>query len=184
MRLTPTAKILILTILICILLCVGVYFLFSLIKSKNEETSKLSSELAFYESKQQEMSQHEKSGERIETFEQDIDSYFVGKEGVVPFIETLEVEAKNHNVALTIRNVEVQPYNTDNPNGSKEFMVLKLDTRSSWQNFMYFVSYIEHLPYIVDIHMVRGSAFVEGGSGDKLLGGWKGEIEFTVVKQK
>lgn len=181
---TLTTKKLITVAVVLVALCVAAYFTVSLIKSKSEETSKKASELAFYKKKQQDALANEKSGDRVEDFVQKIQSYFVGKNDVVPFLETLEAEAKNHNVELTIKNVEERPYNIEVENDTKEYMVLRLETKSSWQNMMYFIAYLENLPYIISVKTANAASFIEGGGDAEVITGWRGTFEMTVVKQK
>lgn len=182
MKLTGIKNTLLIIILLIVVLAGGIFFVFSLIKSKGLETSKLNSEFSFYEERREEVLKSGKDGERAEQYENAINSYFVGKNEAVSFIEMLEAEAKLKNIELAIRNIREESFGANAQESTKEYMVLQIETKSSWQNLSYFLSYLEHLPYVVTMRSVKIASFVEGVKAESR--GWKGEIEFSVVKEK
>jgi hypothetical protein len=118
----------------------------------------------------------------------------ISRDGIVPFIENIERTARGLGMEINIRSVNVVP-RADDPADPIVFVRLELETRGSWKNSMRFVSFLEYLPYKVELKKVSfdgtsGLAPVaETGAKVPVSAGsagtvWRGQIELTALKFK
>ena len=187
MKILSSKTILILVIILTAILIAANYFFFTSIKKINAETSMLSNELASYKNEQTTLAGRDGLAELPGLIE-NIDSYSVGKDGVVDFIENVETEARSKGITLLIRSVGTENIGgateEESVGATKEIMRLKLEARGSWRDTMEFVSYIEHLPYKIVLHDVGFSSASEGESSASSSPTWRARVELTVLKQK
>jgi hypothetical protein len=152
----------------------GYFFLFTNIRGKNQNASLLSQEIDTYAESR---SLREKSDKAVEEQREQIekvDSYFLHKSEVVPFIEMIEDAGRKSGVQVLISNVGVEGavgIASDGTGGAgagagsgagevataekkDQTLTLRLDAKGSWSNVTRFVSYVENLPYKVSIERV------------------------------
>lgn len=200
-----TKQTLIVVILLVVLVLGGYYFLFALIKSKNEKVSLFSQEIDLYLERESMRRTTEKTAEELSEKIQKLDSYFLHKDEVVPFIESIESAGSKSGVVVNIASVGVigpQIVESASVGGSAdgkkdETLELRLDARGSWGNVVNFVSYIENLPYKVSVERAvfhRGSSvstFFGAGENSAVSAGgksiapeWSVTIEMSVLTLK
>lgn len=202
MKIISTKTILVLVLILTAILVAANYFLFISIKNINTNTSAVLSETDVYKKEQDRLAG--KSGvNEILALVQKVNSYYVGKDDVVHFIENIENEARAKGLVLLIRSVSTENYggltDEESVGATKEVMRLKLEARGSWRDTMEFVSFLEHLPYKVDFvgvdfsKMVSGSTIIADAPSApsksvkvkaSTSSDWSVKIEFTVLKQK
>jgi Tfp pilus assembly protein PilO len=182
MRIFSTKKILLLLILINIVLIGLNYLLFSKIERRNQEISKLTQEQEVYSKKTNLLKLTDTGKDDINAAVQQINSYFLTKDDVVPFIEKVETEARAHAISLIINSVGDQT-----TQGKKETISFRLAAEGSWNDIMYFIFYLEHLPYQISLGDVSLSSDGPAipSKEDKIKSPvWKAQIGLTVLKNK
>ncbi|MSR73361.1 hypothetical protein EXS61_02040 [Candidatus Parcubacteria bacterium] len=156
-----------LAIFILLLALGGYYFLFSVIKSKNENAFLLSQEIDTYAQSESTRTQSDRVVEEQKDKIAEIGLYFLHKNEVVPFIETVENSGRKTGVEVTIVTVDVGV-----GEGENAMLTMRFEARGSWNNVNRFISYIENLPYKVSLSKVdvtRASSvsqfFASAGTG-------------------
>lgn len=140
----------------------GYYFLFDMIKAKNKQVSLFYQEIDLYSQRESMRRTTEKTAEELSEKIQKLDSYFLHKDDVVPFIESIEKAGKKSGVEASIVSVGVSgaPEMVESSGTSSggvvqdknsEVLALRLDVKGTWSDVLSFVSYIENLPYKVSI---------------------------------
>jgi Tfp pilus assembly protein PilO len=172
MKIISTKTILVLIIILTAILLAANYFFFISIKNINTKTSALMGETEVYKKEQGRLAG--KSGiTEILSLVEKINSYYVGKDDVVHFIEDIEKEGRSKGITLLIRSVSTENFggltDEESAGATKEVMRLKLEARGSWRDTMEFVAFLEHLPYKVSFASVDFTKSVEGGGGGDLL---------------
>ena len=129
----------------------GLYaFLFWTIRSQNEKASQLLAEAHQSAKKNEALSAVKASLWENKGFLSQIDSFFVGQDGVVPFISTLETLGTSSAVKLDIGSVS-EDTSKKNSDTFSESLTLKLALSGSWDNIFYFLSRLQNLPYRIEI---------------------------------
>jgi len=116
-----------------------------------------------------------------------LDSLFVDNDKVADFIQSIESLADTAGVSHQL-SINVQPDDSlaaDN----KELLQFHMTTSGSWTNTIRFMTLLENMPYKVyvgSVELGEGSDQVSGvsGSPQKSSGSWKGDFDFSVVKNK
>lgn len=199
MKILSTKTILIAAIILTLVLIGLNYFFFMEIKNINTRTSLSMNDVEMYKKEQESLAGRNGIAE-IASLVEKVNSYFVGKDGVVGFIENIESEARSEGLVLLIRSVGTENFggasDEESVGATKEVMRLKLEARGSWQGNMEFISFLEHLPYKVSFESVGISRSLDGenaggssataGSGTVVTASpeWRSRIELTVLKQK
>ena len=200
MKLTSTKSIFLVTALLVLLFVVADILVFAFIRNITIKTSEMASEADLYEKRQDEL-WGRKDGNDINSLIEKVNSYLVGKEEAVAFIEKIEKEARSSDVALVIRSATTENLGEEEDVVPEERVRLKLETRGSWRNSVRLVSFNEHLPYKIEIMGANLSRLLEGGNSAAEFQGpsapkkgskttstsapiWRGEIELTVLKHK
>lgn len=198
MKILSTKTILVTSIILTLILAALNYFFFAEIKNINTRTSISQSEVENYKKEQESLAGRSGIAEIVSLIDK-VNSYFVGRDGVVGFIEGVENEARSKGLVLLIRSVGTENFgglsDEESVGATKEVMRLKLEARGSWQANMQFISFLEHLPYKVALENVSISRSVDGenpssgnsqASTSSTVGApeWRSRIELTVLKQK
>lgn len=124
-----------------------------------------------------------------------LESYFVNRDGIVDFIETIESYGRTSGVKTSIDFVGVEGGIRQNNTGDvKETLRLKLSTEGTWTATVHFLSLVEHMPFRVNMERVSILYFPTSESslsftppkGVSLPKNrvWKGNVELTVLKLK
>lgn len=191
-KISHTHKILIVAVFFAFISLSLYGFLFWQVKSENEKASTLLQEAEQDIEKEKTLRAAKISLEKNETLIKAIDTYFIPRDGVVPFIEELEKLGKDSGVMLSVGAVstEVDPKVKDD---FKETLRLRLETTGSWKDTFYFLSLIESLPYRAQVEQIALSL---SGASDSLNFGnetkrtpnknesWKGIFDVTILKMR
>ncbi|MCI5108805.1 MAG: hypothetical protein MRY49_03085 [Candidatus Pacebacteria bacterium] len=103
-----------------------------------------------------------------------IDSYFVGSDDVVGFINLLEREARNNNLSTETTNVSVEESAVYG-----DTLIVSITTTGSWNSIMRFVKIVETLPHNISI---RSSSFEYGENEEGAF--WRNDMTISVIKHK
>jgi len=164
MKIISIKKIISVLILVVIGVLAGYYFFFSLIREKNEEASALSQQITEYANRESMLKNIDRTLEQLGDGIQKVSAYFLQKEDVVLFIETIEGAASKSGLTISINSVGIDEQIQKTPkqkNGtsssvmaSKETFSLRAQVRGAWSDIMHFTTYIENLPYHLNIRRV------------------------------
>jgi len=176
-----TKRKLALLILIVLGMFVAYYLMFLQVAGANRQNQMLAGEINKYIQKERERRELQRTANEIQPFMEKIQSYFVGKdEGVVRFIETVELLGANHKLKMSIDSVAIEFL--DESVLGVELLNLRFKTLGSWNDTFYFISALESLPYKIIIRNANVSLASLGEKGK--LPVWKGSFEMVVNKLK
>lgn len=124
-----------------------------------------------------------------------LESYFVGRDGIVDFIETIESYGNISGVKTLVEFVGVEGgVEENNVESIKEIVRIKLATEGSWVATEHFLSLLEHMPFRISMERVsflylpvsESSLSFTPPKGVTLPKNriWKGSIELTALKLK
>ena len=135
---------LLLTLLLNIGAVLVLAFLFSEVKAANERISSLSNDIELRSKQEGALRSVKDIVAETAVVRQELDTYFIEKEGVVAFLELLESVGRSAGTAVTIQVVEKRPLE-----GSEalEELHIKLDAVGSWEGVVQFLGLLEYLPY-------------------------------------
>jgi hypothetical protein len=147
-------QILILVSVLFLLVLGGYYYIFYIIKNKNEKISTFSQEIELYSQRESLRKATEKTADDLSEKITKLESYFLHKDELVPFIEKIEDSGKRMNVSVSIISVNLDESLKGAQAKNGERFVLRLNTKGSWSNVVKFVSYLENLPYKIFVSRV------------------------------
>lgn len=167
---------------ICIILAGFGYFL--LIKNvwgKAVLISSYKNDIAFGDQKNQYAESMLRSFETTQVDIDNLQNFFVKKQGEVEFIEFIEGEAKNQGLLVGIDTVSLDSTPEMKVHGM-EYLVLRLHVSGSWSRVWNFSQSLEVLPYSVDVDslaLLREDT--EQTTGPVV---WKGIYNIRILKKK
>lgn len=126
-------------------------FLFMEVKAANERISSLANDIELRSKQEGALRSVKDLVAETTVPRQDLETYFVEKEGVVAFLELLETVGKSAGVVVTIQTVEER---TLEGSDSLEELHIKLDAIGSWEDVIHFLGLLEYLPYESDMGQV------------------------------
>jgi len=149
----PTKKILIIFLILNTIVLSAYFYLFSVIKSKNEAVSILENVLGGQVSREGELKLIGSSLGKTEEERVLIDSFFVkeGKSGVADFVEVVEEIANLSHVSLVIKSILIKKQENLSV---VENINLGLGVKGSWSESVYFLKLLELIPYKVSFESV------------------------------
>jgi len=161
------------------------YFIYTDIKSRNENTSTLSQEISLQSSKKDYLKSTQKMIESIQTDIDGINNSIVGKEDDIAFIESLEAIARSNGLTIDIDSLLFEEDPKLSPAGLTNFIV-KAKITGSWSGTYLFLSQLESLPIRAKITRYDfvtsvGPETVETKTTSKV---WRSAFEITVLKYK
>ena len=114
-------------------------------------------------------------------------SLFVGPNGAVEFIETVESLGRVADVKLTIESVGVEALKDKKAEKTESFR-LAVKTEGSWVNTIHLLSLLEGAPFKisfsnVNLEKISSESNLVGG-GENLPSYWAGNFTFNVLKIK
>lgn len=109
-----------------------------------------------------------------------IDSFFVGKDGVVDFITKLENIAVAQNVRIDISSVNIEP----SENAYFENLVLSIIYTGSWENILNYAKVIDTLPYALTTHTLNLEEVRKETNEGGVRIEWRGSQKISVLKLK
>lgn len=175
-------KIIYFLILVVLCLCGVYYFVFSDIKSKNENISKLSNELSFQMKTYEYMAEMQRA---VNDADEDItlvDNSIIPADGDVEFIENLELIAKNNGLTITIDSLVFEE-EASVKDASMTVLKVKAKTEGGWTGTYKFLSQIESMPLKIKINNF-GLVTDKGDEVEKTSSPWKSSFEILLLKYK
>jgi Tfp pilus assembly protein PilO len=179
MKISSSKGLLIVFVALIVVLMVANYGFFHVIQTSGTEISNLQREVTSLKTQVEEFSKY--SPEDLKALAQSITAKIIPRGDVVDFIEEIESSARSQGIEISVESVDVVPRSED-ANDNKQIMNLNLVTKGSWQETMYFINYIEHLPYkiaIKNMNLAKNTADEGAGNGD-----WRGSFRITALKFK
>lgn len=160
-----TKKILVFSIISAIVAFFLFGFLFWLIKSQNESIALLAGEVQQNSAKDDAVRSIRLLFDKNKDSLARLDSFFISKDGVVDFINSIDTLGKKYRVNLAIGEVtsEIDQKIKDD---FKETLKLRLDASGSWGNVIDFLTALENLPYKIKVDQVSVGL---SSASDKLL---------------
>lgn len=146
-NITSTEKIGVIAIILNVVIFLFCFFLFRDIQKRSIATSTIVNELSKASENQ---SQYLSVGDIIKETNQDratIDSFFIGKEGTVGFIEFIEEQARVSSVSATINSVSSK--SNEVASSTVEVLQLAVETEGKWANLYHFFSLLKNVPYSI-----------------------------------
>ena len=142
----PTKKILGTVIILNVVALTAYFYVFSFIKSKNESTSVSENVLSSQISRESELKLVGASLKRTEKERALIESYFVqeGKGEIADFVEVVESMSRLAGVSMSVSSILLKNQEEDNV---VEELNLGLEVKGSWAKTVYFLEFLEALPY-------------------------------------
>lgn len=147
------------SILVALLFVAGYVMFFVVIKHTNEEVSLLTHEVDIYAAREAMLRDTDKLAGDLKEDIQKLGTYFLTKDDVVSFIETVEQAGVTSGVDLTIGSVDVIPQvlTEGQLEDTHETLTLRVDAVGSWSGIFTFLEYIQHMPYNIQINRVSVS---------------------------
>lgn len=191
-NLTATKKIFVTMILLNVIIF-GVYgYIYWNIAQESKTIAELQVQSSEYQAKNDDLRSVKISLDENKDFISQIDTFFIAKDGVVSFINTLERLGQSTGLKINIQSVSVEP--GSDPKDFKEGLKLKIETEGGWQDSSRFLSIIENLPYRL---VVNSASVILNGSSEAILFKdgefnrkvgpeevWKWTFDITVIKLK
>ncbi len=168
-----------LAVILVLTLVVGAVYagIFLYIKNTNKEITELTKVI-------DEQIQIEEKLRSIESVMEDtiegrakLDSYFVGQNDIVQFIETIEALSGITGEEVTIISVDIQE---DDNTSAYQFLRLRLTTRGAWEETIHFIALLETLPNYVVIER----AGLDLRFTDEEAGEWRSSFDIKVAMLK
>ncbi len=169
---------------IALLLVASYVFVFWYVKTKTEQaTYALSAAEISYQQKDtvQEIAQ---SVIDIEEDLKKIDSYFVGADGIVDFINMLEQKAGEQSIEIETSNVSIVEPAEDLLYG--ESLEVVLSVVGDWNDVMQYIRLVEGLPYALSVESASMSLMevVTEEEGAEPFLEWQADIVVRVIKHQ
>jgi len=106
----------------------------------------------------------------------------------VQFIEKIEYLAKYSNLSLDVKSILLSNQNLDEKNNASliENMKLNLDVKGSYSDIVYFLKFLELLPYklYIDRVSIEKKEIEVMEEGLAPLDSWDGKFDLTILKLK
>lgn len=193
MKNLSTTKKIFMTMILLNVVIFGVYgYIYWNIVQESHTITELQVQSNEYQAKNDALRSVKISLDENQDFISQIDTFFIAKDGVVNFINTLERLGQSTGLKINIQSVSVEQ--GSDPKDFKEGLKLKIETEGSWQDSSRFLSIIENLPYRV---VVNSASVILNGSSEAILFKdgefsrkvgpeevWKWTFDITVLKLK
>ena len=168
-----------------VILCIAQYFLYSEIRTKNENISRVQIDLNNQESRQGYLISMQKLLDGLSSDINDITGSIVAKGQDVDFVEYLESVSKISGVELKIDNLSYE----DSPtlkNTNITTLKIKANTDGTWKAIYSFLVQLESLPYKVKINKFAMVNVPDDSEtkGKVVKSHWKSSFEIIVLKYK
>ena len=186
MKKTPTT---ILVLTVCTILVIVVlsaaYLMYVAIRQENTDASATMSQIG-------QLNEREKQSDQLRTLLtknkdniENINSYFIPSQGVVPFVEQVEGYAKTLSITPQVNQLDII---AGDEKDFKEELHLAITVRGDWAHVFQFLKLYETLPYSVDIKTVRLTRSAKIADPNKedapTISSWDLFIDSNVLKLK
>ena len=180
-----------LTILFLNVIALAAYtFLFLEIKKKNEFALSSLGDIKSQTTKEKKFEAVLDNLANTEGERNKLDTFFIQNNsfGVVQFIEKIEYLAKYSNLSLDVKSILLSNQNLDEKNNASliENMKLNLDVKGSYSDIVYFLKFLELLPYklYIDRVSIEKKEIEVMEEGLAPLDSWDGKFDLTILKLK
>ncbi len=181
-------KIFLLALIFSVCVIVMYSLLFVTIIRKNTALASLAENVKSQMAEKNTLTSLKEKVEATEASREKIKNYFIQKDAVVPFLNSIQALGEDNGLDLKIGDVTLE----DAPMWEDVFesVKMKIEVVGDWSDVRRFVSLIDLLPFKVIIDQVNLEKVVAEGSsnGGKKVAladlGWKGIMEIRVLKFK
>lgn len=151
------------------------------IEQKKQHTSELASDIEALAGQKENLKSVKKNVSETVAVRDELDNYFVPKDGVVKFLNLLQSLGNENHLALKVNSVgiEAAPLSPD----IFEMIGANLEVSGTWPNVYRFASLVEMLPFKVYLHTVNLAKVSDKSVGSSPLA-WKGMFTIGVLKLK
>jgi len=184
-----TKKILLIFIVLDILLFLFGSFVFWNVQKVNKETISLTREVTLNTKREMALGSVLKMLNDTKSSIDSLQTFFVGSDSVVVFIEKVENLARNVGVKLVTQNV-AEDDASSLKDDFKKSLKLKVSVSGSWKNILKLTALLENLPYKISLDNITISSDGAIISSDEKLSKtnttptWSGVLELSVLKLK
>jgi len=115
-----------------------------------------------------------------------IDSYFIGKDNVVDFLDSVEALGKKSGVSAKIFNVGLENISGE-ASSTAEKLKISIEAVGKWQKIYNFLNYLSLISYSISFEDIELSKMDAGQTADgkKILSeNWQAHISASVLKLK
>lgn len=144
---------------------VAYVWFWNLVSVANDESSYLRGDIELQVRRNETAGSLEKLVDNTEAERQQIDSYFVGADQTIDFVEFLESLARTAGVSFEITSLEIEQVKDD----FKDYIVLRGEAVGDWSPTMNFLSLLENAPYRLDLMDVVAAKSEETDWETKIL---------------
>jgi Tfp pilus assembly protein PilN len=175
---SSTKQALVVAALIAVVALAANYVLFQQIRSKSESIGQLSTEITAKRQQKQRLNAMESLVKQTKEKRARLDSYFVGSDAIVPFLEQLEGFGSSTGAEVAVDSVSRPQRDGDGP---IEPLQLTLSAQGEWGDVYHLFRLLETLPYSVTVD--RASLSAAGASTQQTAtSSWSGLFVFEVSK--
>lgn len=158
-----------------VVISITVYLsLFLMIRAENIKISELRSDISTVLGKEKQLKSSQNIVEDTKDIREELDSYFISKDGVVDFLERIEAFGNVANVIVEVKSVEIEPINKSK---IVDYLNVIVSAEGEWSNLFYFLDLIESQPLSISANRMN---FEEGKDGSN----WVLSLDFNVLKIK
>lgn len=169
------------TVLCANLLMVSIYsYIFIEIRQKNQLIIETSSAIETLTAQKESLKSVEKTVSETSSLREKIDKYFIPKDGVVQFLDSIESLGAGNNLAIKIVSVSVDPSSVS-PD-IFEMVNVRIEVSGAWSDAYRFAALVELMPFKISVGRVNLEKISVKGDKAGLL--WKGSLDIGVLKLK
>jgi Tfp pilus assembly protein PilO len=145
---------LILVTLIAIAATGGFSYAVRYISGLAEKTSELKTEIESKEIKIRHVLKTNKSAEKTSEDRIKLMQYFVKANGAIDFVSALEAQASNFSLKYNTNSIDNTETDALSSQG-KQLLKISMSLSGSWKNIVKFITYVESLPYALNIEKAQ-----------------------------
>jgi Tfp pilus assembly protein PilO len=179
---STTKLFLVLSLLAAIISVGGFCIFFNDLKTRNEHISILTNTIEAQLQKENSKESTQNIIKNTKSEREQIANYFVGKDTIAEFIESLETLAGARGINFVVDSVAVEEVKNE---AMYEQLKMKVTVVGDWKSVATYVSLIEHLPYKLTISSVVFTKLEQSDDPKvKKKDAWRVIMEIGVIKLK
>ncbi len=181
-------NIIIVLFFLVILAAGGIFYIFEVLKWKNENISKLTNYLDSEMNREEYVTSTQKLLQSLDGDINRIRGLIIPTSGDVEFIENLEFVARSNNLIIELDSLVLEN-DPKAPQTTVTVLKIKAKTKGSWTNTYKFIAELEALPYKIKINSMLLSKVTDNltsDDGKKIVskGYWVTSFDIGVLKYK
>lgn len=166
----------------------GIFYIYEVLKWKNENITKLTNYLDSETNREEYVISTQKLLQNLDIDINKARSLIIPNSGDVEFIENLEFVARNNNLIIDLDSLTLEN-DPKAPQNSVTVLKIKAKTKGSWSNTYKFIAELEALPYKIKINSMLLSKNADNLLSDdekKIIakGYWTTSFDIGVLKYK